>query len=305
MPHRDAVFTGICTALVTPFDSRGEVDYTRLSSLIDEQISAGVSAVCICGTTGEASSLSLRERLDTIEFCCRYIDHRIKVLAGTGSNNTKTAALMSRHAQQAGADALLVVTPYYNKTSQAGLIRHYEYIAEQVDLPIILYNVPSRTGLSFTAETYQVLSRDPRINGVKEASGNLNLVSRTLLLCGEDFSVWSGNDDQVVAMMALGARGAISVAGNLLPENMVSMARLCLDGNFDRAAKLQLQLLPLIDALFSEVNPIPVKAAMKLVGKDAGEVRLPLVPLSEPQLFRLQECLSAMHLITEQKSQPH
>lgn len=289
MSCRKPVFTGMCTALVTPFYDSGGLNTAKFAPLIDEQIKAGAEAICVCGTTGEASTMTDAERLEAISFCCQYADHRVKVIAGTGSNDTAKAVSMSRSAQEAGADALLIVTPYYNKTTQTGLLRHYTSITEQIDIPVILYNVPSRTGLSFTAETYQTLAKDPRINGVKEASGNFSLISNTRRLCGDDFYIWSGNDDQVVPMMALGGLGVISVAGNIVPEKMVRLTRLCLEGNYQEASALQLELLPLIDALFSEVNPIPVKTAMDLMGMDAGPVRLPLCEMS----FAHQEALKA------------
>lgn len=296
MPHREPVFTGTCTALVTPFDSFGAIDTVRLAKLIDEQLDSGVDALCICGTTGEAPTLSIREHLDTIAFCCSHVNGRVPVLAGAGGNNTEAAAYLSLRAQEAGADALLLVTPYYNKTTQTGLVRHYEYIAGRVDIPIVLYNVPSRTGLSFTAETYQTLARDPRINGVKEASGDLKLMARTRRLCGEGFHIWSGNDDQVVPMMALGAKGVISAAANLIPRAMVRISHLCLAEEFREAARLQLKLLPLLEALFLEVNPIPVKAAMNLLGKGVGGVRLPLCELSSEHLAVLEQELAVLDL---------
>lgn len=297
MSRREPVFTGTCTALVTPFNEYGAVNTARFASLIDEQILNGTDAICVCGTTGETPTLSIREHLNAIAFCCRYADHRIKVLAGAGGNDTASAAYISTRAQEAGADALLLVTPYYNKTTQEGLVRHYEYIADRVDIPIILYNVPTRTGISFTAETYQTLAQDPRINGVKEASGNFNLISHTRYLCGDDFYLWSGNDDQVVPMMALGAKGVISVAGNLVPKVMVRMTHLCLAGEFQEAAQLQLKFLKLMDALFLDVNPIPVKTAMNLLCKDVGEVRLPLCEMSADHLSVLKGELEALGLL--------
>ena len=232
-----------------------------------------------------------------VEQSVKYINHRVKVIAGAGSNDTSAAVYLSQHAQDSGADALLHVTPYYNKCSQAGLIRHYEYIADRVELPIILYNVPSRTGVSFTAETYQVLSQNPRINGVKEASGNFSLLAHTRHLCGDDFYVWSGNDDQTVPMMALGAKGVISVVANVAPKLMVDMTHLCLAGDYASASKLQIENMDFIDSLFLEVNPIPVKAALAMMGLIHDVVRLPLVPMDEPQRSRLQRVLEDCSLI--------
>ena len=294
---RTPVFTGVCTALVTPFDEHGTINYDAFGRQIDAQIAGGVDAVCVCGTTGEAATMSIREHNDAVDFCVKRVNHRVKVIAGAGSNDTSAAVYLSQHAQDAGADALLQVTPYYNKASQAGLLRHFECIAHRTDLPIILYNVPSRTGVSFQAETYWELSQIPNINGVKEASGNFSLLTHTRHLCPDDFYVWSGNDDQVVPMMALGAKGVVSVASNIVPEIMVKMSHLCLDGNFTGAAKLQLQYTDLIDALFCEVNPIPVKAAMNLMGLDAGGLRLPLCGISQPNFKVLCRVLEAYGLM--------
>ena len=294
---RTPVFTGSCPALVTPFDQNGAINYDAFGKLIDAQIEAGVDAVCVCGTTGESATMSIREHIAAVEFCVKRVNHRVKVIAGAGSNDTSAAVYLSQHAQDSGADALLHVTPYYNKASQTGLIRHYEYIAERVDLPIILYNVPSRTGVSFTAETYRVLSQNPKINGVKEASGNFSLLAHTRFLCGDDFYIWSGNDDQVVPMMALGAKGVISVASNLIPQVMVKMARLCLDNDFETASKLQIKYMDLIDALFLEVNPIPIKAALNLAGMEVGGLRLPLCDMSEQNLETLRRSMARMGLL--------
>ena len=294
---RTPVFTGSCPALVTPFDQNGAINYDAFGKLIDAQIEAGVDAVCVCGTTGESATMSIREHIAAVEFCVQRVNHRVKVIAGAGSNDTSAAVYLSQHAQDSGADALLHVTPYYNKASQTGLIRHYEYIADRVDLPIILYNVPSRTGVSFTAETYRHLSQNPQFNGVKEASGNFSLLAHTRFLCGDDFYIWSGNDDQVVPMMALGAKGVISVASNLIPEVMVKMTKLCLDDDFEAASKLQIQYMDLMDALFLEVNPIPIKAALNLVGMEAGQLRLPLCEMSEKNLETLRSSMARMGLL--------
>ena len=214
---RTPVFTGSCPALVTPFDQNGSINYEAFGKQIDAQIEAGVDAVCVCGTTGESATMSIREHIAAVEYCVQRVNHRVKVIAGTGSNDTSAAVYLSQHAQDSGADACLLVTPYYNKASQTGLIRHYEYIADRIELPMILYNVPSRTGVSFTAETYRVLAQNEKINGVKEASGNFSLLAHTRCVCPDDFYIWSGNDDQVVPMMSLGAKGVISVASNIIP----------------------------------------------------------------------------------------
>ncbi len=294
---RTPVFTGSCPALVTPFDQNNIINYDAFGRLIDAQIDAGVDAVCVCGTTGESATMSIREHIAAVEFCVKRVNHRVKVIAGAGSNDTSAAVYLSQHAQDSGADALLHVTPYYNKASQTGLIKHYEYIADRVELPIILYNVPGRTGVSFTAETYKVLSQNPKINGVKEASGNFSLLAHTRFLCGDDFYIWSGNDDQVVPMMALGAKGVISVASNIVPEVMVEMTHLCLDNDFAAASKLQIRYMDLIDALFTEVNPIPIKAAMDLLGMDAGSLRLPLCDISDKNLGTLRRAMERAGLL--------
>ena len=295
---RTPVFTGSCPALVTPFDQNNIINYDAFGRLIDAQIEAGVDAVCVCGTTGESATMSIREHIAAVEFCVKRVNHRVKVIAGAGSNDTSAAVYLSQHAQDSGADALLHVTPYYNKASQTGLIKHYEYIADRVELPIILYNVPSRTGVSFTAETYKILSENPKINGVKEASGNFSLLAHTRFLCGDDFYIWSGNDDQVVPMMALGAKGVISVASNIVPEVMVRMSHLCLENDFAAASKLQIQYMDLIDALFTEVNPIPIKAAMNLLGQEAGPLRLPLCDISENNLEVLRQAMKRANLLS-------
>lgn len=294
---RTPVFSGACPALVTPFDQNGAINYDAFGALIDAQIAAGVDAVCVCGTTGESATMSIREHIAAVEFCVKRVNHRVKVIAGTGSNDTSAAVYLTQHAQDSGADAALLVTPYYNKASQTGLIKHYEYIADRVDIPMILYNVPGRTGVSFTAETYKTLSMNPKINGVKEASGNFSLLAHTRFLCGDDFYIWSGNDDQVVPMMALGAKGVISVASNIIPEVMVKMTHLCLDNDFQAASHLQIEYMDLIDALFVEVNPIPIKAAMNLLGMDAGTLRLPLCDISDKNLEVLRESMKRMGLI--------
>ncbi len=294
---RTPVFTGNCPALVTPFNNDGSINYDAFGRLIDAQIAAGVDAVCVCGTTGESATMSIREHIAAVEYCVKRVNHRVKVIAGTGSNDTSAAVYLTQHAQESGADAALLVTPYYNKASQTGLIKHYEYIADRTELPMILYNVPGRTGVSFTAETYKTLSQHPRINGVKEASGNFSLLAHTRCLCPEDFYIWSGNDDQVVPMMALGAKGVISVASNIIPEVMIRMSHLCLENDFESASKLQIEYMDLIDALFIEVNPIPIKAAMNLLGMEAGPLRLPLCDMGEKNLETLRQSMQRMNLL--------
>jgi 4-hydroxy-tetrahydrodipicolinate synthase len=293
---KQPIFTGACVAIVTPFDENG-VNFDALGNLIEAQISGGTNAICICGTTGEASTQSFEEHIATIEYCAKKVDGRVKVIAGTGANNTQEALYLSQAAEQCGVDGLLLVTPYYNKATQTGLIKHYTYIADRVNTPIILYNVPGRTGTTIQAPTYQVLAQHPMINGCKEASGNLDLISHTLAACPEDFYMWSGNDDQVVPMMSLGAKGVISVVSNVWPQVMAQMTQLCLEGKFAEAAKLQLSITPLCDALFCEVNPIPVKGALNLMGMNAGELRLPLCDMSDAHMEQMKDVLTHFGLL--------
>lgn len=291
MPKR--IFEGVCTALATPFTADGSaVDFDAFGRLISRQLSAGVDALCVCGTTGESSTLSPQEQQALIRFCVKEAGGTVPVIAGAGSNSTSAALEACLRAQDSGADALLIVTPYYNKTSQKGLLEHYTYLADRVDRPIILYHVPSRTGLSFQPETYAALSAHPNIAGVKEASGNLNLQQHTAQAACEGFTIWSGNDDQVLPAMALGAAGAISALSNLAPSAMVHLTHACLDGDFAAARAVQQQLLPLMDALFCQVNPIPLKYALSLVGIGSGALRMPLAPLEEslrPQIASAME----------------
>ena len=290
---REPVFTGACVAIVTPFTDDNKVDFDQFGQLIEMQIAAGTDAICVCGTTGESATQSLEEHMETVEYCIKKVAGRVKVIAGAGSNDTAAALMLAQHAEAAGADGLLMVTPYYNKATQAGLIKHYTYVADRVHTPIILYNVPSRTGCSFTAATYQQLAKHPNICGVKEASGNFGLITETRKLCGDDFYIWSGNDDQVVPMMSLGAKGVISVVSNILPEVMVQMSHLCLEGKFEEAAKLQIDYIDLSNALFMEVNPIPVKAAMDMMGLCSGNLRLPLCEMTPEHHVALREVLTS------------
>ncbi len=292
------IFTGSGVAIVTPFHHES-VDLPALGRLLNFQLEHGTDAIIVCGTTGEASTMTYRERMRTIEFCVEQVDGRVPVIAGSGSNNTEAALALSKDAERVGADGLLVVTPYYNKASQPGLIRHYACIADAVNIPLILYNVPSRTGVNIAPETYAELAEHPNINGVKEASGNLGNLQRTRNLCPGDFSIWSGNDDETVPICALGGVGVISVAANILPAEMHALVQLCLDNDFAAAGKLQLYLKDLCDALFCEVNPIPVKTAMNLLGMEAGSLRLPLYEPTETQTARIRETLIQYGLLQE------
>ena len=287
--YEKPLFTGVCTALVTPF-LRGEVNYPMLERLLQAQLDAGIKAIVICGTTGESPTLSDCEKLELFRRSKVFVGNSCKIIAGTGSNCTEHAIYLSQAAEKLGVDSLLLVSPYYNKATPAGLFAHYSAIAASVQIPCILYNVPSRTGVDIPVEVYRSLNRIPNIAGVKEASSDIVKVARILSEC-PDFPVWSGNDDQIVPVMALGGSGVISVLSNVAPEKTKAMVDGALDGDFDTAADLQLKLLPLIRALFSEVNPIPVKAALKELGFDCGTCRLPLTSLSPENLEKLNAVL--------------
>ena len=287
---RKPLFTGSGVAIVTPFTNE-TVNLGALGRLLDFQLENGTDAVIVCGTTGEATTMSYRERMRTVEFCVKHVDGRVPVIAGSGSNSTETAITLSRDAQMAGADGLLVVTPYYNKASQSGLIRHYTAIADAVDRPLILYDVPSRTGVTIAPETYAELAKHPNINGVKEASGNFSNIQKTRNLCPEDFSIWSGNDDETAPICLLGGKGVISVVANVLPAEMHHLTELCLQNDFASAGKLQLELKEFCDAMFCDVNPIPVKTALNLLGWDVGPLRLPLCEPGEANLERIRRAL--------------
>lgn len=293
---KKAVFKGCATAIITPFKS-DSVDLDALKKLVDFQIESGINALVVCGTTGEASTMSYTERMRTIETVIHRVDGKVPVIAGTGANNTETAIAQSRDADQAGADALLLVTPYYNKATQRGLIRHYESIANSVSKPVILYNVPSRTGVSCTAETYQTLSAHPNIIGVKEASGNFALIQKTRELCPDDFFIWSGNDDETAPIMLLGGVGVISVVSNAAPREMVALTNACLNGRFEEAGKHQLALRRLCEAMFLEVNPIPVKTALSMMGYCEEYLRLPLCEMAAENRAELQQVLRSYDLL--------
>lgn len=287
---KKVLFTGACTALVTPFLG-GQVNYPMVQRLLQRQLDAGVNAIVLGGTTGESPTLTDREKLELYRRGKEFVGDKALVICGTGSNDTRHAVELSIAAQEAGADALLVVTPYYNKANPEGLYSHYLAIAHSVQIPLIIYNVPGRTGVDVPVSVYQRLSRVPNIAGVKEASTDIVKVARIRNACGGDLPIWSGNDEQAVAAMALGAQGVISVLSNVLPEETQVMAQAALAGDFDTASSLQCTMLPLIDALFSEVNPIPVKAAMAMVGFDCGPCRLPLGPMDAAKKEALQKLL--------------
>lgn len=294
---KQPIFTGSCTALVTPFTEDRAVDYPAMERLLDFQLENGTDAVVVCGTTGEAASMSYEERLRVIEAVVRHVDGRIPVIAGTGSNNTANAITLSRDAVLAGADALLVVTPFYNKATQTGLVRHYTAIADAAERPVILYHVPSRTGVKCTAETYAALAKHPNIVGVKEAGGDLALVQKTRELCPADFSIWSGNDDETAPMMLFGGQGVISVAANIVPREMHRLTEACRSGDFTAGGNMQLKLRKLCEALFWEVNPIPVKTALAIMGRCQEVFRLPMCEMEPENRERLKAVLAEYELI--------
>ncbi len=292
----ERLFRGLGTALVTPFRG-GDVDWAAYDNLIERQIAAGTEALIVCGTTGEPAALTARERDALIRRAVEVCNGRCAVIAGTGANDTSRAIELSRQAQAAGADALLLVTPYYNKTTQAGLIAHYTAVAGSVDLPMILYNVPSRTGLNLLPETAAALCRHGNICGIKEASGNISQIAELARLCGDEIALYSGSDDQTLAVLALGGQGVISVAGNVCPELMREITARWFAGDMAGSRARQLSLLPLIGALFAEVNPIPVKAALSMLALCEADVRLPLVPATKLCRARLIDAMRALALI--------
>lgn len=287
---KEAIFRGCATALVTPFRG-GSVDEAALGKLIETQVAGGCAALVIAGTTGESAALSYAEHKALIEKAVRLCAGRVPVIAGAGSNSTEHALTLIRQAEDAGADALLLVTPYYNKTSQEGLVRHFSYLADRSEKPILLYDVPTRTGMRIEPETLAKLSRHPQIFGLKAAGTDLDSLSRSMFLCPPDFAFYSGNDSLTLPIMALGGLGVISVASNLVPEAMSELTRLCRMGDFRDAAALHFEYLPLMEALFSDVNPIPVKAAMEALGLCGGELRLPLTELGSEKRQRLLDTL--------------
>ena len=273
------IFKGCGTAIVTPFTKDG-VNFEEFKKMIEFQIKEGADAIIVCGTTGESSTMSLEEKKETIKFAIDVANKRIPIIAGTGSNSTKSAIEMSKYAEYVGADAVLLVTPYYNKTTQDGLVAHYKEIANSISIPVILYNVPSRTGLNILPKTCLELSKIKNIVAIKEASGNLSQIAEIAELCRDNLSIYSGNDDQIVPILSLGGLGVISVLSNIVPKDVHNMVQYYFDGNTKNATKLQLDTLKFTKALFSEVNPIPVKAALNMIGFEAGIPRLPLIEMS-------------------------
>jgi len=291
------IFKGAATAIVTPMNEDFSVNYEKFRELLEFQIKEGISALVVCGTTGESATLTHQEHIDVIRFAVEVVAGRVPVIAGTGSNDTAFALELSLAAQAAGADALLMVTPYYNKTSQAGLIAHFTYVADRVDLPIILYNVPSRTGVNIKPETYQVLSKHKNIVAAKEANGDISALAKTISLCGEDFAIYSGNDDQIVPFLSLGAKGVISVLSCVAPAATEEMCQKFFSGDVAGAARMQIEYLELINNLFADVNPIPVKAALNIMGMGVGPCRMPLVEPSDSVKDLLKSSLASKGLL--------
>lgn len=294
---KQPIFTGAGVAIITPFTKEGKVNYPALKTILEYQIAHGTDAIVICGTTGESATLSHEEHTEAIHFTVETVAHRIPVIAGTGSNDTAYALHLSNEAEKIGVDGLLMVTPYYNKASQAGLIKHYTYLADRVSTPIIIYNVPSRTGCEVKPETYAELSKHKMIYAAKEASGNISSIAKTISLCEKDFTIYSGNDDQITAIMSLGGKGVISVLSNVAPQVAHDIAATALAGDFEQSRKLQIEYLELCNALFMDVNPIPVKQAMNMMGFDAGPLRMPLCEMNEANTAKLKAVMEKYGLI--------
>ena len=287
------IFKGCGTAIATPFTKDG-VNLEEFSKLVEKQIEEGVDSLIVCGTTGESATMTEEERLETIECAVKVANGRVPIIAGTGSNNTRNVIEMNKKVEKIGVDGVLVVTPYYNKTTQDGLIRHYSEIAKNTTLPIILYNVPSRTGVNIKPETALELSKIDNIVAIKEASGDLSQIAKTASLCGDNLNIYSGNDDQIIPILSIGGIGVISVLSNVRPKYTHEMCYNYFNGEVEKARKMQLDAIPLINALFSEVNPIPVKEALNICGYNFGEPRLPLMPISEKNAKTLKKCLEEL-----------
>ncbi|MCR5729890.1 MAG: 4-hydroxy-tetrahydrodipicolinate synthase [Ruminococcus sp.] len=294
---KNTIFTGAAIAIITPMNNDGSINYDELGRIIDDQIEKGTDAIVICGTTGESATMTDDEHRDCIKFAVKHVAGRVPVIAGAGSNDTRYAVELSKEAEAAGADALLHVTPYYNKATQNGLIAHFTAVADAVNIPIILYNVPSRTGCGFDVATVKELSKHKNIAAIKEASGNISFAAKLIAECGDNIDVYSGNDDMVVPLMSLGGKGVISVASHVIPKEMHDMVQYCLDNNFAEATKLQIEYLDIINNLFIEVNPIPAKEAMNMIGWNAGPCRLPLTEMSDEHKAKLRASLEKHGLI--------
>lgn len=294
---KKTIFQGSGVAIVTPMNSDGSINYDVFGDIIEFQMNNKTDSIIVCGTTGESATLNHEEHCSVIQYCVEKVNGRVPVIAGTGSNDTRYALELSLEAQKLGVDALLSVTPYYNKTSQSGLIKHYNYIADGVDLPIILYNVPSRTGCNIKPETYLELSKHPNIVGIKEANGDISSVVKTISLCRDSVDIYSGNDEQAVPIMSVGGKGVISVFANICPEVSHDMCYKFLSGDTKGSAKIQIEYYELVSALFCDVNPIPVKAAMNILGFDCGSCRMPLDVLSSSNFEKLKNTMQKYKLI--------
>lgn len=294
---KNTIFTGAGIAVITPFNADGSINYDEFGRIIDDQIDKGTDAIIVCGTTGESAAMTDDEHRECIRFCVKHVNGRVPVIAGAGSNDTRYAVELSKEAEAMGADALLHVTPYYNKATQKGLIAHFTAIADAVNIPIILYNVPSRTGVNIDVATVKELSKHKNITAIKEASGNIGYTAKLAAACGNDIDIYSGNDDMVVPIMSLGGKGVISVASHVIPAEMHEMTKLCLDNDFAKASEIQLRYLDLINALFIEVNPIPVKEAMNMLGWNAGPCRLPLCEMTDEHRAALRTILENHGLV--------
>ncbi|MDE6751720.1 MAG: 4-hydroxy-tetrahydrodipicolinate synthase [Eubacterium sp.] len=294
---KEPIFTGAAVAIITPMNEDGTVNYDEFAKFVDWQLENGTDAIVICGTTGESSTLEVDEHIECIRWCINYVNGRCKVIAGTGSNSTASAIEMSKEACEDGADALLLVTPYYNKTSQRGLIAHYKAIHDATDKPIILYNVPSRTGVNILPETAAEIAKLPRVNGIKEASGNLDQIAKINELCGDELNIWSGNDDQIVDVLERGGKGVISVLSNVCPQETHDIVAKYLDGDTEGSKALMDKYMKLAKTLFCDVNPIPVKEAVNMLGFNAGHCRLPLIDMSDENKALMKTVLEEYKLI--------
>lgn len=294
---KNTIFTGAGVAIVTPMNADGSINFEQFGKNIDYQIENGTDAIIVCGTTGEASTMSDEEHIECIRYCVERTAKRVPVIAGTGSNDTAYAVALSKEAEALGVDALLVVTPYYNKTSQRGLVAHFTAIADAVNIPIILYNIPGRTGVNMAVDTIATLAEHKNICAVKEASGNISYVAKLIAACGDKIDIYSGNDDMIVPLMSLGGKGVISVLSNVMPKETHDMCQFCLDNNFAEAQKLQISLLEFINNLFIDVNPIPVKEAMNLCGMNAGTLRMPLMEMTDANKATLRASMEKLGLI--------
>ena len=295
--NKPVIFEGAAVAIATPMYQDGSVNYDALARLIDFQLTNKTDAIVVCGTTGEAKTMNTDEHIKVIKFVVDEVAGKVPVIAGAGSNDTAYGVALADEAVACGADALLLVTPYYNKTSQEGLVHHFNYIADRAKKPIILYNVPSRTGLDIKPETYAELAKHPMIVASKEANGDISALAKSIELCGDNLTFYSGNDDQTTAFMALGAKGVVSVLSNIMPLEAHNIAQAALNGDFKESARLQIKYLDMCNTLFCDVNPIPVKEALNLMGFEAGECRMPLYPLNEKNRQRLINCMKKYGLI--------